>query len=78
MVKYPHRYAYFSSIGYVVWRDVFDGNMTCSFDDAVKTHKVAVFVTEEEAKNYCDYRNVHGRQLRMRLQPQPVPACRWA
>ena len=31
--------------------------MRCPLDDAVKTHKVAVFVTETEASNYCGYRN---------------------
>ena len=55
--RWPHRYKYMSSMGYVVWRDVFEGQMKCPLDDAVKTHKVAVFVTEAEASNYCEYRN---------------------
>ena len=55
--RWPHRYKYMSSMGYVVWRDVFEGQMKCPLDDAVKTHKVAVFVTEMEASNYCEYRN---------------------
>jgi len=57
MPRWPHRYKYLSSMGYVVWRDVFEGDMRCALDDAVKEHKVAVFVCESEASNYCDYRN---------------------
>lgn len=56
--RWPLRYEYLSSLGYVVWRDVFEGNMTCALSDAVKGHKVAVFVTESEAEDYCNYRNI--------------------
>ena len=55
--RWPHRYEHFNSRGYVVWRDVFEGEMRCALDDAVMAHKVAVFVCESEAKNYCEYRN---------------------
>ena len=57
MPRWPHRYEYLASMGFVVWRDVFEGDRKCNLDDAVKGHKVAVFVTESEASNYCDYRN---------------------
>jgi hypothetical protein len=56
-VRWPHRYKYLSSMGHVVWRDVFEGRMKCALDDAVKTHKVAVFVCESEAAEYCQHRN---------------------
>lgn len=62
--KWPYRYRYVLSLGYVVWRDVFEGQMRCSLHDAVLTHKVAVFVCESEASDYCAYRNemtvLHG------------------
>ncbi len=42
--------------GYVVYRNVFDTGK-CTLEEGIKTHKVALFVTESDAKNYCDYRN---------------------
>ena len=56
-VVWPHRYAFFSSMGYVVWRDVFEGDMRCALKDAVMAHKVAVFVLESDAKKYCNFRS---------------------
>lgn len=57
MVAWPYRYRHVASKGYVVWRDVFEGRMQCTIEDAVETHRVAVFVIESEAADYCDYRN---------------------
>jgi hypothetical protein len=57
MPRWPHRYQWVTELGYVVWRDVFDDGMRCEVNKAVLAHKVAVFVTEAEAKDYCDYRN---------------------
>jgi hypothetical protein len=58
-VAWPQRFGgYIPEIGgYVVWRDVFEGDMKCALRDAILTHKTAVFVTESEARDYCDYRN---------------------
>lgn len=55
--RWPHRCTYLSDLGYVVWRDVFEGAMRCSLDQAVRAHKAAVFVAESEAEDYCRYRN---------------------
>jgi hypothetical protein len=53
-----YRYEYICDAGgYVVCRDVFEGNLRCPPHEAVMANKVAVFVTESEAQNYCDYRN---------------------
>jgi hypothetical protein len=41
----------------VVWRDVFEGNMKCSLDDAIAAHAQAVFVDEGDAKEYCTFKN---------------------
>ena len=58
MPKWPHKYEHISELGYVVWRDVFDTvSMRCTLRDAVLAHKVAVFVCEDEAIDYCKYRN---------------------
>jgi len=54
---WPHRCAYLPDMGYVVWRDVFEGRMECSIDVAVRAHKVAVFVCGSEAAEYCEHRN---------------------
>ena len=58
-LRWPHRVTGWQTDigGDVVWRDVFEGNMCCTLDEAVKAHKVATFVTEVEATNYADYRN---------------------
>lgn len=58
--KWPYRCTYLSDLGYVVWRDVFDGQMRCPIDAAVRAHKVAVFVTESESEDYLRYRNESG------------------
>ena len=57
MPAWPHRCAYLPDMGYVVWRDVFQGEMECSIDVAVRAHKVAVFVCGSEAAEYCEHRN---------------------
>ena len=54
---WPHRCTYLPDMGYVVWRDVFEGRMECSIDVAVRAHKVAVFVCGSEAAEYCEHRN---------------------
>lgn len=41
--------------GYVVYRHVFDDK--CSYEDGIRAHKVALFVSEDEAVDYCKYRN---------------------
>lgn len=41
--------------GYIVWRD--GEHPGCSEFEYAEAHQVAVFVTEEEAQDYCDYRN---------------------
>lgn len=58
-LRWPHRATSWQTDigGYVVWRDVFEGNMRCTLAEAVKAHTVATFVTEDEATNYADYRN---------------------
>ena len=61
--KWPHRVEHISELGYVVWRDVFEGAMRCSLRDAVLAHKVAVFVTQDEANDYSDYRNQRTARL---------------
>lgn len=54
---WPHRYQWVPGSGYVVWRDVFEGDMRCTLEGAIKAHRVAAFVCESEAENYCNYRN---------------------
>lgn len=54
---WPHRVNHVSELGYVVWRDVFEGNMKCSLLDAVLAHKTAVFVCEDDANEYCAFIN---------------------
>ena len=63
MPDWPHRCAYLPDMGYDVWRDVFQGQMTCSLDVAVRAHQVAVFVCGSEAAEYCEHRNA-------RIQPE--------
>lgn len=55
--RWPHRVHHLSELGYVVWRDVFEGKMKCSLLDAVLAHKTAVFVCEDDAKEYCAFIN---------------------
>lgn len=53
-----YRAIWFNSLGWVVYRHCFDVG-----DDEIRTrigameHKTAVFVTENEARDYCYYRN---------------------
>jgi len=47
--------------GYIVYRD-HPGEMKCTEDDYIKAHKTAVFIYEEEAKVYCNIRNVMQEQ----------------
>ena len=70
--KWPLKYQWVTSLGYVVWRDVFEGNMKCSLMDAVIAHKEAVFVCEEYAKNYCDLRNTKIDSTPPAPQRQPL------
>jgi hypothetical protein len=57
--KWPHKYQWVTGRGYVVWRDVFEGNMKCSLDEAITAHTQAVFVFEDDASNYCNFKNTH-------------------
>lgn len=41
--------------GYLVYRHVF--SVVGPSEDQAAQHKTAVFVTEEDARQYCDYRN---------------------
>lgn len=58
--RWPHRVGPYSCQlgGYPVWRDVFEGEMRCSLEEAIRAHRVATFVCESEADNYAEYRNV--------------------
>jgi hypothetical protein len=60
--KWPLKYKWVTGRGYVVWRDVFEGNMKCSLDEAVTSHTQAVFVDEADAKDYCNFKNTHPPQ----------------
>ena len=60
--KWPHKYQWVTGRGYVVWRDVFEGNMKCSLDEAITAHTQAVFVFEDDASNYCNFKNTHPPQ----------------
>ena len=55
---YRHRWI-LTSGGYVVYRhlipDIFD--QPGRADEAALAHRVATFVTEQEAADYCEYRN---------------------
>jgi hypothetical protein len=42
--------------GYVVYRHCFD-DTKCSVEDGAAVHKTAVFMHEDAARDYCDYRN---------------------
>lgn len=55
--RWPFRVAPYQPGGYVVWRDVFEGDMRCTVEDAAREHRVATFVTEAAALNYAEYRN---------------------
>ena len=61
--RWPHRYKYLHDLGYVVWRDVFEGKVKNPSRDSILDHKVAVFVRESEASNYCEYRNIRTMVL---------------
>lgn len=54
--EWPLRVTYISQLGYVVWRDVFEGR---DVDPRrfLPLHQVAVFVAETDAIDYCRYRN---------------------
>ena len=54
---WPYRLNWHNKLGYVVWRDVFEGEMKCSLEQAVEAHRHAVFVSEAEAEAYCEWRN---------------------
>jgi len=49
-----YRYIYLD--GYLVYRDCFD-HKKCSTQKGAQAHNIALFVCENEASNYCDYRN---------------------
>lgn len=53
-----YRYVFLNkswSLNYVVYRH-FDG-LKCSEEQEAVTHRIATFVCESAAKDYCDYRN---------------------
>jgi hypothetical protein len=45
--RWPHRCNYLPSLGYVVWRDVFEGQMRCSLEDAVRTRRRCSCVSQK-------------------------------
>lgn len=45
-----------SGVGYVVYRAIFDLKK-CTIREGATDHKVAVFVTECEAIEYCNFKN---------------------
>ena len=55
--KWPLKHQWVNGRGYVVWRDVFEGNMKCPLDEAIAAHAQAVFVDEGDAKEYCTFKN---------------------
>lgn len=55
--RWPHRVKHLPSLGYVVWRDVFEGREPGSLEDRVLAHKQAVFVCESDAVLYSEFRN---------------------
>jgi hypothetical protein len=60
--KWLLKYKWVTGRGYVVWRDVFEGKMKCSLDEAVTSHTQAVFVDEADAKDYCNFKNTTPSQ----------------
>ncbi len=59
--RWPYRYRYIINMGYVVWQDVFEGQeMPYSLDEAAQKLRLAVFVIENEAADYCRYINSGG------------------
>lgn len=54
---WPYRSTFFNDVGYVVWRDVFEGDMRCTLKEAALAHMVATFVQESDALWFCDRRN---------------------
>lgn len=71
--RWPLRVTGYQPGGYVVWRDVFEGSMRCTPEEAAQAHKVATFVCESEALNYAEYRNAmtmkHGNDDVSVLRP---------
>ena len=55
--KWPLKHKWVNGRGYVVWRDVFEGNMKCPLDEAIAAHTQSVFVDEADAKEYCTFKN---------------------
>ena len=51
-----YKQTYISDLGYVVFRDIVD-DKTVPINIVAKVHKQAVFVDENTAQDYCNYRN---------------------
>lgn len=51
-----YRDIYMHEHGYIVYRHCFD-ETCCGVTDGALAHKVAVFVDEASATDYCTYRN---------------------
>jgi hypothetical protein len=47
---------YTGAMGYLVYRHCFD-EAKCGLRDGALAHRVALFVTKDEAEDYCAYRN---------------------
>lgn len=52
---YKHTYLPKFKPGYVVYRDIADTD--CSIEELATAHKVALFVQESDALDFCKYRN---------------------
>lgn len=50
-----YRYHYLNDLGYVVYRYCF--NPEIGIAEGARHHKTAIFITENEAFDYCNYRN---------------------
>jgi hypothetical protein len=70
--KWPLKYQWVNGRGYVVWRDVFEGNMKCPLDEAIAAHAQAVFVDEGDAKEYCTFKNTAPPAQRQPLTEERV------
>lgn len=50
-----YKQIYLPKHGYIVFRHFDD--LQCTIEEAALVHKVAVFICESEAEDYCAYRN---------------------
>lgn len=62
------------SLNFIVYRHFSD--LTCSVEQMAEVHKIASFICDSEAKDYCDYRNqmtaFHGSDDVSLIRPKEV------